>query len=81
MHVTVTRSGDLELIATATGSRYRCGPLMTTMWIVLRQHNWCPDSAAGPLAQAWRADSGMVRRCLDACLTNLLAADLVDLRP
>jgi len=54
---------------------------MTTMWIVLRQHNWCPDSAAGPLAQAWRADSGMVRRCLDACLTNLLAADLVDLRP
>ncbi|QUQ65427.1 hypothetical protein [Kutzneria sp. CA-103260] len=53
---------------------------MTAMWIVLRQHNWCLDSAVGTLAEAWREDSRSVRRSLDACLTTLLDARLVDFR-
>ncbi|MFI9387100.1 hypothetical protein [Kutzneria sp. NPDC052558] len=74
----MTRSGNLVLVA-ATGSRYRCGPLMTAMWIVLRRHDWCRDAAAVTLAEAWRTDSGRIRPYLDACVVSLVAADLIDL--
>ncbi|MEU9191378.1 PqqD family protein [Streptomyces sp. NPDC048484] len=69
--------GQLEFAFEWADTSYRYHPAATAMWIALQQHDGLPDLAAAELAAAWDVDLDWVRAGLDAWLSELGAAGLI----
>lgn len=78
---TVSCSGDLELLVTSTGLRYRCSPMVTAIWIMLQQNDGQLDMTQAALADVWCTDFGTIRRSLDEALAPLIEEDLLVCHP
>ncbi|MFF5563622.1 PqqD family protein [Streptomyces sp. NPDC012623] len=77
----VLPNGHIELYSPRTGIRHECGPIGTTMWVVLQQHDWRPESAARALAAQWGTEADELRADIDAWVRHFSAAGLVTVTP
>ncbi|MFE3584753.1 PqqD family protein [Streptomyces vinaceus] len=66
----------------AAGSgRFRCGPVGTAMWILLRRHDGDADIAAGMLAELWNTAPENARADLDIWVEEMRDAGLLCVQP
>jgi hypothetical protein len=75
--VTVLADGYLELFSERTGTRFRCGPVGTAMWIALRQHDGNLDAAADMLAELWDRKPENMRADMEVWIDELRDVGLV----
>ncbi|MFF4349407.1 PqqD family protein [Streptomyces sp. NPDC001530] len=81
--VSVDADGCLQLVAETGGRhlRYECGPVGTSMWIALRQHDGNLDAAALVLAGLWGMAPSNVRADLDIWVEEMRDAGLLCVEP
>lgn len=66
----------------AAGSgRFRCGPVGTAMWIVLRRHDGDAGIAADMLAELWNTAPENARADLDIWVEEMRDAGLLCVQP
>jgi Coenzyme PQQ synthesis protein D (PqqD) len=73
--------GQLELVQSTTGARWRCDTVGTAMWIALRQHGGDVETAARTLAGALESDPTNIKADLDIWVDELCDAGLVGAVP
>ncbi|ROQ88808.1 coenzyme PQQ synthesis protein D (PqqD) [Streptomyces sp. 2132.2] len=61
--------------------RFRCGPVGTAMWILLRRHDGDADIAAGMLAELWNTAPENARADLDIWVEEMRDAGLLCVQP
>ncbi|MFE2147345.1 MULTISPECIES: PqqD family protein [unclassified Streptomyces] len=79
----VDADGCLELRADSVAGpgRFRCGPVGTAMWIVLRRHDGDAGIAADTLAELWNTAPENARADLDIWVEEMRDAGLLCVQP
>ncbi|MFJ3175204.1 PqqD family protein [Streptomyces roseus] len=65
----------------AGSGRFRCGPVGTAMWILLRRHDGDAEIAAGMLAELWNTAPENARADLDIWVEEMRDAGLLCVQP
>ncbi|MFE5535713.1 PqqD family protein [Streptomyces sp. NPDC056492] len=75
-----SRSGSVGGSAAGSG-RFRCGPVGTAMWLLLRRHDGDAEIAAGMLAELWNTAPENARADLDIWVEEMRDAGLLCVQP